>query len=423
MNRRFVSVVMGPARVGGSRPCRAVLAALCLFATVALSPAAQAALEQAELTRIVGVAQELGPLATEPGPIAADPAEPGVSAEAIERAFAGAAMADVVVNVVRRDPAGYAEAVTAAVAAAPALADPIVARVSRAFPEYRDSIAAAAAVAQQALVMPVPQPAPAVPQPTEAQAAAPADSGSSPSGNGEFEAIEAALYEEEGTSGDELDDPIEGFNRFIFAINDFLDTIVLRPVAAFYGFVAPEEVKVAMRHFVRNLNEPVVFANELLQFEGEAALTTLGRFVTNSTVGVGGLFEVAEDWGMPPQTADFGQTLHKWGVGPGPYVVLPLIGPHSSRHAVGRVGDTLMHPRTWLLPTEANLALTGVNALVIRELLLEPLDQIKLGALDYYTALKSAYWQNRQRTLREEQGTDDFVVDQTSANNGLDSFE
>ena len=413
----------------------ALPAVLAAFLMLAAAPA-QAALDRGQLERIVAVAQELGDLAVTPGPIAADPRTPGETPQSIERAFGGAAMADAVINVINQSPDDHAEAVAAAVAAAPALADPIVSRVSKAFPEYRDSVLQAASLAQQALlpvaeppasqqaVAPEPQPpqAPAEPAPAGAVGTT-GQAGPAVQGGDDFEAIEAALYDEEAVANGELSDPIEGFNRFVFAINDFLDTIVLRPIASFYGFVAPEEVKTALRHFFRNLNEPVVFANELLQFEGEAALITLGRFVTNSTVGGAGLFEVAEDWGMPPQTADFGQTLYKWGVGPGPYLVLPLIGPNSARHGVGRGVDTLLHPRTWILPTEANLALTGGQVLVIREQLLEPLDQLKLGALDYYTALKSAYWQNRQRTLREEQGTDAFVVGDDNVESDFDAID
>ena len=210
--------------------------------------------------------------------------------------------------------------------------------------------------------------------------------------------------------GNELDDPIEPLNRFVFAINDAIDTIILRPLVGIYSFVTPVPAKKALRKAFRNLNEPVVFANKLLQAEFSEAGIVLGRLAVNSTVGVAGLFEVAEDWGMPRQQADFGQTLFRYGVGPGPYVVLPLLGPSSLRHAGGRGVDTLLHPRTYFLPTGTNLALTGGQVAVIREQLIEPLDQLKESSIDYYSALRSAYYQNRLKTTRGEQAEDEFDV-------------
>lgn len=201
---------------------------------------------------------------------------------------------------------------------------------------------------------------------------------------------------------EDLSDPIEGLNRFIFAFSDMIDTIALRPLAGLYGFVTPEPMKRSIANLVRNLAEPRRLGNKLLQGEFEDAGIVLGRVVVNTTVGVAGLFDVAEDWGMPKQNADFGQTLSIWGVGPGPHVSVPIMGPHSARHAVGRVGDLMMDPLFWLAPSYITLPLTATNVISTREALIEPLDELKASSVDFYSALRSAYWQNRLKQLRGE---------------------
>lgn len=311
-------------------------------------------------------------------------------------------IADGTQRPIDRAAQAFASHVVVAIAEDPANREEIVAAAIEAAPHYEDAIRQSVADAYG-------------PIESEAQIAASDPTQESLEAEGlDSEVLEEGdfsdLYADASDEAAELDDPLEPVNRFFFAINDFADTIVVRPLAAVYGVITPDPAKDALANAFDNLNETVVFANELLQFEGEAAAITVGRFLINSTLGVAGLFDVASEFGLEKQTADFGQTLYKWGVGPGPYLVLPLLGPSSARHGVGRGVDTLFRPTTYLLGFEEGAALTGGSILVIREQLIEPLDQLRLGSLDYYSALRSAYYQNRLRTIREEQGADDFNV-------------
>jgi len=218
------------------------------------------------------------------------------------------------------------------------------------------------------------------------------------------------------TDGGEIGDPLEGLNRFVFAVNDAFDTLLLRPAAWAYGEITPAFVKRAFGNFFRNLNSPVILANDLLQFELEEAATTTGRFLVNSTIGVLGLLEVAEDMGMPRHQADFGQTLYSWGVGFGPYLVLPLLGPSSARDATGTAADSMMNPLSYVLDAPPRIVLAATQAVVRREPLIGPLDDIKATSLDYYVALRSSWYQNRQLTLRrgaagQGGGTDSSATD------------
>jgi len=128
----------------------------------------------------------------------------------------------------------------------------------------------------------------------------------------------------------------EPVNRGIFAFNQGLDHVILRPVARGYSH-APVPVKHGVRNFVRNMQEPVVFANDVLQANFLRSLNTVGRFAVNSTVGIAGIFDVARHWGMPYHGADLGQTFGVWGMGPGHTVELPLFGSSNVRDAVGRI--------------------------------------------------------------------------------------
>lgn len=198
---------------------------------------------------------------------------------------------------------------------------------------------------------------------------------------------------------DEIWDPLEPVNRAFFAFNEVADTFILRPIAWTYSF-APDEVKRAVRNALGNLDSPVIFANDVLQGTLEDAGITLGRFLVNSTVGVLGLFDVAEAWfDLPGHHADFGQTLHSYGAGPGPYLVLPLIGPSNVRDGIGKAADTAMDPMTWLANRYWNAGRTGANAIATRERLLEPLDELRRSSVDYYAALRGAYYQRRQVEL------------------------
>ena len=207
---------------------------------------------------------------------------------------------------------------------------------------------------------------------------------------------------------DETNDPFEPLNRKIFAFNLFFDRILFRPVAVTYDAAVPEVMRNSIRHFLDNLGEPVVFANDMLQGEFKRADTTVGRFLMNSTFGVGGLMDLATKEGLEKQSGDFGQTLYAWGAGDGPYLVLPLFGPSNVRDAFGLGVDVMTTPPA-LVVTGHSRTLVGVtvgalDGIDLRSRNIETLDEIKASSLDFYAHLKSVTRQHRAGELREARG-------------------
>ena len=194
-------------------------------------------------------------------------------------------------------------------------------------------------------------------------------------------------------------DPLEPTNRFLYRVNDVLDTNVLRPVAQGYRYVVPGVVRRSIGNALRNVASPVVFANDVLQGHPRYATETVTRFVVNSTAGVGGLFDVADDLGLPPHRgANFATTLGVWGVGEGPFLFLPLLGPSNVRDTGGYAGNVLLDPFTWVSFGGVNAlegSRFGVGAVDTREQLLDPVDQVKRDSLDPYATFRSAYRQSR----------------------------
>lgn len=200
----------------------------------------------------------------------------------------------------------------------------------------------------------------------------------------------------------DLADPIEPFNRLMFAINDGLDIILIRPIAFVYKAVLPEVLRRAIGNFLSNIATPITLTNDLLQGEWDRAETTFVRFLINSTAGVGGLHDVASEAGYPQHYEDFGQTLAVHGLPSGPYIVLPIIGPATPRHIVGRVADIFVNPWTYLLWDESyfvSIIPTAVEFVNTRADNLEALDAIKNTTSDYYGSIKSIYWQNRKSEI------------------------
>ena len=201
-------------------------------------------------------------------------------------------------------------------------------------------------------------------------------------------------------------DPIEPFNRAMYAVNDGLDTVLLRPAAKAYQFVVPQPVRTGVRNVLANLRSPVIAANDLLQGNPDRLLVTVGRFMINTTFGLGGIFDVAGATGMPGHTEDFGQTFASWGVGEGPYLFVPLIGPSNPRDLVGYGAGLAADPLTWVLANNGNTAENigyarlGLTVLDTREGLLETLDSVKATSLDPYATLRSAYRQSRGQQIR-----------------------
>jgi|GEM_PF-485685 len=201
-------------------------------------------------------------------------------------------------------------------------------------------------------------------------------------------------------SSTDIWDPIEPVNRAIFAFNEVIDTFFLRPVAWLYSFT-PDPVKTGVRNAFANLKSPAVLLNHTLQGNFSQAGTTVGRFAVNSTVGVLGFWDAADkllDWKGKP--ADFGQTLHSYGVGEGHFLMLPLLGPVNTRDAIGGAADAFADPLMYILNDNANIALTAGRTLSRREQLLVPLDELRAGSVDYYATLRTASQQQRRGFLR-----------------------
>ena len=206
-------------------------------------------------------------------------------------------------------------------------------------------------------------------------------------------------------SEEDTNDPFEGPNRFFFDVNQVLDEVLLRPVAIGYRAVVPEFARDGVRNFMNNLNSPVIFSNDLMQGEGDRAGTTLLRFGINSTIGIGGLFDVAKELGHPYHDEDFGQTLAVWGVGDGPYFYFPLMGPSSARDFTGFVVDRGLDPLTYVNWGNDDLeyvpiARTVLNVIDLRSRNIETLDDIERSSVDYYASIRSLYRQSRADSIR-----------------------
>ncbi|HVK56211.1 MAG TPA: VacJ family lipoprotein [Burkholderiales bacterium] len=194
-------------------------------------------------------------------------------------------------------------------------------------------------------------------------------------------------------------DPLEGYNRAVYKLNDAVDRAVLKPVAKGYDKATPDLVKTGVRNFFGNLGDVVVFANDLLQGKGEQALSDFGRFFINSTFGLAGLFDIASSAGLHKNNEDFGQTLGKWGVGPGPYFVLPLLGPSTIRDAVAKPVDAQLNYSAWIDHVPTRNSLYALEVIDTRASLLGASNVLGEAALDPYIFVRDAYLQRRQRLV------------------------
>lgn len=199
-------------------------------------------------------------------------------------------------------------------------------------------------------------------------------------------------------------DPIEPFNRAIFTFNEYADRWVLKPVAKGYRNVVPELAREGVHNVLTNLTEPLVFTNSLLQLDSERAFTSFWRFTLNSTFGILGLRDFAGEVGLKYRDEDFGQTLGSYGMGPGPYLVLPLLGPSNARDLLGTVTDYVLDPVNYGPDDEWLLGEGLVGAVDTRERLLEVIDDIYETSLDPYTTFRSGYLQRRKDAIANGNG-------------------
>jgi len=201
-------------------------------------------------------------------------------------------------------------------------------------------------------------------------------------------------------------DSLEGFNRVMFSIHQFLDRIFLRPVSMAYKKIVPKVVRTGIRHVFSNVGEPLVFANDLLQLKPKRAIRTLARFGVNSTIGIGGLLDVAKtsDFNLPHHDNSFGNTLGRYGVGPGPYIFLPLVGPNTLRDFGAGVGEGSVLPLTVGTPfdrAEYQAAQAGLTGIDLRAESDAELKALLGAAVDPYATLRSAFLQDRAATIAE----------------------
>ncbi len=204
-----------------------------------------------------------------------------------------------------------------------------------------------------------------------------------------------------GAAAAEHDDPFEPFNRAVFQFNRVVDGLVLKPASELYGLIVPRPAKTAISNLLDTLRAPIVFLNDILQGERERAGITLSRFLINGSLGFFGLFDMASEFGYLKHDEDFGQTLAVHGVGEGPYLMLPILGPSNPRDAVGLVVDSfLFDPMRYVAPTRVRTTRTVSAAVVTRYELGPSLDELERSSIDFYAALRSVYRQKREAEIR-----------------------
>lgn len=214
-----------------------------------------------------------------------------------------------------------------------------------------------------------------------------------------------ALLAGAATSSDETD-PMEGLNRTFFTVNDTLDSYFLKPVAKGYQAVMPDVAEKGVSNFFSNLNELTNIANDLLQGKFRQAGNDGGRFLINSTIGVGGLFDVAQRMGLDKSEGeDFGQTLASWGVDSGPYLMLPLVGPSTLRDAPSRVVDSFFNPVREVDHVSTRNSIRATDVVQQRAALLK-LEEAIAG--DKYLFIRDVYLQRREYLVNDGAIEDDF---------------
>jgi len=205
-------------------------------------------------------------------------------------------------------------------------------------------------------------------------------------------------------------DPLESGNRAVFGFNQKLDRFFWDPVTRGYRFVVPAPARRSVGRAFGNLNTPIYLVNNLLQVRFRDAAETLGACLVNTTIGVGGLFDAGQWVGLAPQPADFGQTMALAGVGNGPYLIIPILGPTTLRDGAGAVVDRFFHPLTYLIGIAPQLMWGGGVGVSRRAEADAKLKALEESSLDYYSVLRSAYAQTRQHSIDEIRDDDAEVL-------------
>jgi len=214
---------------------------------------------------------------------------------------------------------------------------------------------------------------------------------------------------------EESSDPLEGFNRAMHGVNKGLDTAVLRPLSKGYEYAVPETIKHVVNNEVRYVQLPVSFTNSVLQGDVERAGDTLARIMVNTTLGGLGALDPATEIGIPEHSEDFGQTLAVWGVGSGPYIELPLLGPTTVRDGLSRVGDNALNPLTYIgqgaTVTAIKAAETPIRIVDTRYRFGSLIDEVLYENDDSYSIVRNTYLQRRRNAILNGQVTEEVLPD------------
>jgi len=224
------------------------------------------------------------------------------------------------------------------------------------------------------------------------------------------------------TTGEGIDwsgpDPLERANRGVFAFNERLDRWLLEPASKAWDFVLPDVAQTSLADFFGHLNMPIVLANDVLQGKPIAAVEDLARITHNTVFGFGGFYDIATHLGIPENEEDFGQTLGYYGVPPGPYLMVPILGPYSLRDGIGEIIDTTatgyLYSPIWQSAETLNFSTgelwgvsigqKGLELLNLRTIFDEELEESRKDAFDYYIFVRNAYLQNRAAKVADQTG-------------------
>jgi phospholipid-binding lipoprotein MlaA len=221
-----------------------------------------------------------------------------------------------------------------------------------------------------------------------------------------FAETETTAIDAESTAGN-VSDPWQGMNRRVFAFNQAMDRWILKPVAKGYTKVTPRLFRRGVGNFFTNLSYPLVIVNDFLQLKFAQGASDTGRFVMNTTLGIGGLFDPASGANLPLHEEDFGQTFARWGAGSGPFLVLPFLGPSNVRDGIGSGVSWAAQPMRFVIEDErTRYGLTALNLIDIRASLLD-VEQLVSG--DKYIFMRDAFMQRREYLINDGQVTDDFL--------------
>lgn len=211
-------------------------------------------------------------------------------------------------------------------------------------------------------------------------------------------------------------DPLEPLNRGIYSFNEHVDGLILKPAAEAYRMLLPDFARTGVSNFFSNLNDVTVALNNLLQGKVNHAASDASRVVVNSTIGLLGFIDVASKIGLEKHEEDFGQTLGRWGVGDGPYLVLPFFGPSNFRDAIGRIPDYYTDPVTYVDPSHDRNLLWGARVVNRRAELLGASRVLEAAALDPYEFVRDAYLQRRRNLIYDGNAPREDLDDDTETN-------